>query len=108
MKLTTLAQAFALAPLVSAAAVARDEKVTYDGYKVFRVATHHDPEVVRESIADLNAVSLNMDDNEHLDVAVAPSDVNTFEDLGLETEVMHEDLGADIAVESDFAEYPGT
>ncbi|KAJ2907190.1 Metallocarboxypeptidase A-like protein [Zalerion maritima] len=74
--------------------------VTYDGYKVFRVPTHQDLEAVKGRISTLNTVSLNLDNKEHLDIAVAPADVTAFEDLGLKTEVLHKDLGADIAVEA--------
>lgn len=87
---------------------AEEEKITYDGFKVFRVATHHDPAEVKNKVASLQAISLNMDDEEHLDLAVAPTDVQAFEELGLETAVMHEDLGADIRAQMEYAEYPGT
>lgn len=75
-------------------------KVDYDGYRVFRVATHHDASAVQDQIESFTTVLLNLDTSKHLDVAVAPEDVAAFEALDLETEVLHEDLGADITGES--------
>jgi carboxypeptidase A4 len=101
----------ALALFVSwdlASAVPRPErKITYDGYKAFRISTHHDAASVKQKLAPLAAVPFNLDTDEHLDVAISPEAIAAFEALGFETEVMHEDLGADIVEEGTFAPYDG-
>ena len=70
MKFSTAAVQILLAPLVLAAPSKFEKKVTYDGYKVFRIATHHDAAIIKEQLASLKAVNINLNDAEHLDVAV--------------------------------------
>ncbi|KAK3352411.1 zinc carboxypeptidase [Lasiosphaeria hispida] len=97
-----------LAPLALAAAVPKQEsKITYDGYKAFRISTEHDAATVQEKLAGLAVVPFNFNTDEHLDIAIAPEDVAAFEALDLKAEVMHEDLGADIAKEETFSAYEG-
>ena len=93
------------APLALGVAVPGSPKINYDGYKAYRIATHHDVAAVRTKIAPLKAVEFNLDTAEHLDIVVPPAEVAAFESLDLETEVLHEDLGADIAKEAEFAPY---
>lgn len=93
-------------PLASAAAVAPlEKKITYDGFKAFRISTHNDPASIKKKIANIAAIPFNLDNSEHLDVAIPAGDVSKFEELGLETSILHEDLGADIAEEGTFAPY---
>ncbi|KAF9873081.1 zinc carboxypeptidase a [Colletotrichum karsti] len=93
-------------PLASAAAITPLEKrITYDGFKAFRIATHNDPASIKAKIANIAAIPFNLDNSEHLDVAIPAEDVSKFEKLGLETQILHEDLGADIAEEGVFAPY---
>ncbi|KAG7114150.1 Metallocarboxypeptidase A like protein [Verticillium longisporum] len=86
---------------VLAAAVAATEFVTYDGYQVFRVATGSDTATVQAQLEALDAIV--EDDHHapgHLDVAIAPENLEAFQALGLASELLQEDLGADIAAES--------
>ncbi|KAK0715334.1 hypothetical protein B0H67DRAFT_239081 [Lasiosphaeris hirsuta] len=97
-----------LAPLVLATAVPKQErKITYDGYKAFRISTEHDAAAVKEKLAGLSVVPFNFNTEEHLDIAIAPEDITAFEALNLTAEVMHEDLGADIAKHETFSAYEG-
>jgi carboxypeptidase A4 len=95
-----LLQALPLVTLASAVAIRREESVSYDGYKVFRIATGDELASVREKIASFSAEPWNRDISQHLDIALAPNQLEEFEALGLNVTVMHEDLGADIAAES--------
>lgn len=96
-------------PLASAAAVTPlEKKITYDGFKAFRIATHNDAASIKSKIANIAAIPFNLDNSEHLDVAIPADDISKFEKLGLETTVLHEDLGADIAEEGTFAPYEST
>ncbi|KAK3681133.1 hypothetical protein B0T22DRAFT_502587 [Podospora appendiculata] len=108
MKLSTAIFQILLGPLALAGAVPKGEsKITYGGYKAFRVATHNNPAAIKEKISKLSAVTYNIDNREHLDVAVPPQEIAAFEALKLEASVLHEDLGADIAKEGTVAAYEG-
>ncbi|GAB1314695.1 hypothetical protein MFIFM68171_04905 [Madurella fahalii] len=72
-----------LVPLALAAAVPKtDSKISYNGYKAYRIATGQDATSIKNKLAK-----------------------SAFEALGLRTEVMSEDLGVDIAQEGAFAPY---
>ncbi|KAM7194412.1 hypothetical protein V8F20_007938 [Naviculisporaceae sp. PSN 640] len=108
MKLTSVVAQLLLAPLaLAAAAPGVGKKITYDGYKVFRIATHHDAAEVKAQLKDLTAVPFNLNADEHLDIAIAPESLAAFNALELDSEVLHEDLGADIKEEAKFAAYGG-
>lgn len=93
-------------PLASAAAVTPlEKKISYDGFKAFRISTHNDAASIKKKIANIAAIPFNLDNSEHLDVAIPAGDVSKFEKLGLETSVLHEDLGATIAEEGKFTPY---
>lgn len=77
-----------------------DEAVSYDGYKVFRVATGSDLAAVEEKLAPFSVEPWNRDTSQHMDIALRPDQIEEFEALGLDVTVMHQDLGADIASES--------
>lgn len=84
-----------LASLASAA-----ERVSYDGYQVFRLKPTRDLDVPALE-AVLQAIEYdewNKEPND-LTIAVAPEHVEGFRGLGLEATVMHEDLGRSIAEE---------
>jgi hypothetical protein len=88
-------------PVVAAVVIPRaDEPVSYDGFKVFRIATGDDLQAVEEKLASFSAEPWNRDISQHLDIALAPEQLADFEALGLNVTVMHENLGADIAAES--------
>ena len=101
-------QASSVAAAVVSALVAHAaaESVSYDGWKVFRVDTPEDDSGVIAELGRLNTVV----EDDHgapgkLQVAVAPESLDAFVNLGYESIVLEEDLGADIASEQDFATY---
>ncbi|KAK5631477.1 hypothetical protein RRF57_007191 [Xylaria bambusicola] len=72
----------------------------YAGFKVFHVRTHGHPAAVQEKLSSITYEQWNRDINSHIDIVVAPDQLPAFEELGLEFDVMHKDLGASIAAES--------
>lgn len=107
--------AISLAALGLASAAAVNNKVSYDGYKVFRVT-------VGDSAAKLSAVmdKLQLSTwkgkvgvSKVVDVVVPPAHVLEFQAAtqGINTLVMHEDVGASIAqdeiLETYACMYPG-
>ena len=101
----SLATLAALASSVLTSAVPKESKVSYDGYKAFRISTHNQADAIKAKIASLAAVPFNLNTDEHLDVAIPPKEVQAFEALGLDAAVLTEDLGADIATEGAFGTY---
>ncbi|KAK0645397.1 hypothetical protein B0T16DRAFT_457435 [Cercophora newfieldiana] len=84
-------------------------KITYDGYKAFRIHTGENEALVKELVESLpEAIKFNMDTAEHLDLVVPPKELKAFEALNLDSVVIYEDLGADIRAEGDFATYETT
>jgi len=84
-------------------------KITYDGYKAYRIHTGPNEAAVKSKVASLPAViNFNLDTAEHLDVVIPPKEVKAFEALKLDAVVLHEDLGADFREEANFAAYEGT
>lgn len=100
-----------LAPLTVALRLDRRGKVVYDGYKIFRVAPGSDVAAFEAQLESLEAIDLTHNhghvEEEHFDVAVPPENLPAFEALNLPSQVLTEDLGADIALEGELAEYPG-
>ena len=104
-----LAASLATIGLASAAAV--ESKVDYSGWKVFRVN-------VGEHAAKLGSIvdSLQLETwkgkvstSKVVDLVVPPTQIQEFEAAAkdINTEVMHEDLGASIADEEVFEVYAG-
>lgn len=97
------ASTVAVAALIAGAVA---ETVSYDGWKVFRVDTPEDDSGV---IAELERLNTVVEDDHgapgKLQVAVAPEDLDAFVNLGYESIVLEEDLGADIASEQKYAKY---
>jgi carboxypeptidase A4 len=89
---------FQAALLLAGAASAVAERVSYDGFQVFRVHAE-DGEDLREKVADLNTVELTCGHADHLDVAISPDDIEAFEALGLDFEKIVDDLAVDLAEE---------
>ncbi|ETN41549.1 uncharacterized protein HMPREF1541_03485 [Cyphellophora europaea CBS 101466] len=88
-------------PLASCLVISRDESpVSYDGFKVFRIATGDSLAAIEEKLSLFSTEPWNRDLSQHIDVALAPNQLADFEALGLNATIMHEDLGADIAAES--------
>lgn len=91
-----------LLSLASAAALApREEKITYDGFRVYRIATGDNLASVKDQLSGFSLQSWNLDVSKHMDFALSPDQIEKFEALGLDATVMHQDLGADIAAEYD-------
>lgn len=99
---------------LSAAATA-SAKVSYDGAKAMRIPTGGDVTPVLDIIEKLSlptwkGVSNGIPvPNSHVDLVVPADKVADFEQLAgtMNTEVMHEDLGASIAEEGVMAAYAG-
>ncbi|KAI0880751.1 uncharacterized protein GGS22DRAFT_79637 [Annulohypoxylon maeteangense] len=98
------------APLAVTLQLDRRGKVVYDGYKIFRVTPGDDIAAFESHLESLEAIDLTHNhghvDEEHFDVAVPPESLSAFEELNFTSTVLSEDLGADIALEGDLAEYP--
>ncbi|KAI1409469.1 hypothetical protein F5Y13DRAFT_90757 [Hypoxylon sp. FL1857] len=100
-----------IAPLTVGLRLDRRGKVVYDGYKIFRVVPGIDAATFETHLESLEAVDLTHNHGhigeEHFDIAVPPENLPAFEALNFTSEVLSEDLGADIALEGELAEYPG-
>ena len=84
----------ALLPLAAA-------KVNYDGYKAFHIDSADNYEAVRSALSDIKHVSLSCESNHKtLDVAIAPESMKAFKALKLDSKVISEDLGAEMATET--------
>lgn len=96
-----LAAPFIFALASAAALRPREEKIDYDGFKVYRITTGDNLAAVQEQLSDFALQPWNIDVAHFMDVAVSPDQIEKFEALKLDTSVMHEDLGADIKAEWD-------
>ncbi len=93
-----------LAPWTSASAIPSshgaalsEDRVSYDGYHVYRVALDSAPAtLLKERLKSFHAIHTR----DHVEVAVPPSEVAGFEGLGLRAELINDDLGRDIAAEA--------
>jgi hypothetical protein len=72
----------------------------YNGFKVFRIKTHAHPSAIQEKLTNITFEQWNKDVNSHIDIVLPPDQLPAFTELGLEFDIMHEDLGASIAAES--------
>ncbi|KAK7223203.1 hypothetical protein V2G26_011206 [Clonostachys chloroleuca] len=78
----------ALLPLVAA-------KVTYEGYKVFRVESHDSYPAIETALADLGSITLHVDGAySAVNVAIAPEKLEDFHALGLDATLIEEDLAS--------------
>lgn len=71
---------------------------SYDGFKVFRINTHGKTPEVEDKLETITYEPWEHSDA-HYDVVIAPDDLDAFNDLGLDAQVMHKDLGQSISVE---------
>ncbi|KAF4838814.1 Metallocarboxypeptidase A-like protein [Colletotrichum tropicale] len=92
-----------LSPLVAASAVKisssnapRDAKVNYDGYHVYRVSTVNAPSDLQSRLVSFPSIDLK----EFVEVAIPPNDIGGFEALGLDAQLLSNDLGNQIREES--------
>ncbi|KAL7625942.1 hypothetical protein AAE478_002711 [Parahypoxylon ruwenzoriense] len=99
-----------VAPLAFSLRLDRRGKVIYDGYKIFRVTTGSDVASFEAQLETLEAIDLTHNhghvDEEHFDIAVPPESLPAFEALNFTSNVLSEDLGADIALEGNLGQYP--
>ena len=98
--------------LASAAAAApRPQRVSYDGYKVFRVDVGDQVDKVNDVVSSLGLSTWKWAPRAgaFADIVVPPTKVDAFanEIADLSAVTMHEDLGASIAEESGFEAYAG-
>ncbi|KAI0156724.1 hypothetical protein GGR52DRAFT_198697 [Hypoxylon sp. FL1284] len=102
---------FLIAPLAVASRLDRQGKVVYDGYKIFRVAPGSDVAAFEAQLESLEAMDLTHNhghtEDGRFDIAVPPESLSAFDALNLSSQVLSDDLGADIALEGNLAEYPG-
>jgi carboxypeptidase A4 len=75
-------------------------KVSYEGYKVFQIDSHDSYDDVQSLLKGLKTVDLSCaGDHNHIDIAVAPEDVEAFEALGLDATASIDDLASEFAKE---------
>ncbi|KAF1951315.1 hypothetical protein CC80DRAFT_209461 [Byssothecium circinans] len=102
-----LAASLATLGLASAAAV--ESKVDYTGWKAFRVNVGEDSAKLSEIVDNLQLQTWKgkVATSKVVDLVVPPTQIEEFQTkaAGLNTEVMHEDLGASIASEEIFEVY---
>ncbi|KAF2114115.1 hypothetical protein BDV96DRAFT_109773 [Lophiotrema nucula] len=93
--------------LASAASVAKT--VNYSGWKVYRINVGDATAKVSDVVSSLALATWKgkVATSKVVDVMVPPSQIEQFEQLSedLDTELMHDDLGASIAIETDFHVY---
>ncbi|KAF3355744.1 hypothetical protein VDGD_05115 [Verticillium dahliae] len=100
---TTLGLLAALATSVIA-----EEKVHYDGYKVFRIEAHDDVADIHKQLEGLATTSVGCGgETDHVEIAIAPEDLEAFAALGLDAKVINEDLGEALAEEGPVSEFYG-
>src|SRR5688572_32321753 len=97
MKLNSLATLALFA--ASVAAVPQSKPKSYKGYTVFRVNTHGKTETVEAQLADIEHDEWDSGPS-HIDLLIGPDELKAFEELGLESRVMHKDLADSISVEN--------
>jgi hypothetical protein len=86
--------------LAAAATIRSPETKSYYGYKVYHVKTGRHLTQVRRA---LSKISHNVweTSSDHIDVAIPPHEIATFETLGLNTRLLHGDLGSSITKEAE-------
>lgn len=72
----------------------------YSGFKVFRIKTHGHAAAIQEKLANITFEQWNHDVKSHMDIVLGPDQLAAFAELGLESDVMHADLGVSIVAES--------
>ena len=74
--------------------------VSYDGYKAYRINVTDDLQEVKPLLSSLSYDQWTFNARDHLDISISGDQLTTFESLGLDCKVTHEDLGASISVET--------
>ncbi|RYC59006.1 hypothetical protein CHU98_g7211 [Xylaria longipes] len=102
MKIRTLLLA-ATALGVGASPVSQPAKVSYDGYKVYRVSIPSTGAIDEASLGGIELQRRRAGEGWAVDLAVAPGDIASFETTSSrfgDREILSHDLGADFAAES--------
>ena len=101
----------ALASLGLASAASVTKKVSYDDWKVYRVNVGSNAAKVNDIVSKLQLELWKgkPSSSSVVDVMVPPSQIQDFETSaeGIETKVMHDNLGLSIADEETFSVYAG-
>lgn len=106
-------KAFALNLLLLglASAVAVPQKSNYDGYQVIRLQVGNNLTQVQNTIKTLSLSTWNggPKENSEVDIVVPPAVTGEFEadTAGVNSQVMHANLGESIAREADYPAYQG-
>ncbi len=94
------------------AAAVQPAKVSYDGYKVFRVSVGDEVDKVKNLVSNLGLSTWKGAPraNAMADIVVPPHQLDAFnsEVENMQLITMHEDLGASISEEAKFGVYAGT
>ncbi|KAF1998949.1 hypothetical protein P154DRAFT_535833 [Amniculicola lignicola CBS 123094] len=97
----------ALTSLTSAALVQR--KVSYDGFKVYRINVGENRDQLAKVVSSLKLATWKgkVATSDVVDLMVGPTQIEAFEKstVELDTKLMHDDLGLSIAQEQDFPVY---
>ncbi|KAJ4245024.1 hypothetical protein NW762_014231 [Fusarium torreyae] len=84
-------------------------KVSYNGWKAYKIDTVHSHEAVTNSLKDFHHVSLGCGHSRGaLEVAISPESLDAFRALDLNTTLLNDDLGVEIAEEGMFEAYNPT
>ena len=86
--------------LVAIAACHNTDLVSYAGYQVLRVKTLTELADVQEKLSTISFEQWNHDIDSHIDIVVAPDQIEKLESLGLDYRTLHDDLGQSITTES--------
>ena len=89
----------ALASLAASVSIRSPSVNLYEGTKVYHVKTGRHSADVQKRLADVPH-NVWESASDHIDVAIPRNEVARFESLGLDTRVLHTDLGASIAAEA--------
>ncbi|KXH38401.1 zinc carboxypeptidase [Colletotrichum nymphaeae SA-01] len=83
----------------------RDEKVSYDGYQVYRVSTSNAPPTQLARLRSFPSIDLKGS----VEVAIPPSEVESLKTLGLldDAQLLDDDLGRATRAESEAEKKPG-
>lgn len=90
---------FVVAAIGAAIAAPTETAVSYSGYEVLRIKTNGDAAGIKSKLASLTYEQWHLDEAA-LDISLPADQVATFQSLGLDYQVMHQDLGAAIEAES--------
>lgn len=86
--------------LTAVAARSNGNLVSYAGYQDLRVKTLTELAVVQAKLSTISFEQWNHDIDSHIDIVVAPDQIDKLQSLGLDYRTLHEDLGESISAET--------